>query len=134
MVSNWRFFEGDYIRFKKKTFQAAFIAIFYVFFMIFLVQTTFLAEHSSFTSLRSHNSTQMDSGKIYWWFGKKSKRRSPFGLFESCREIQFSFFLVSGLGKLVFFSGRTSLRMKFIAKKKLNLLFQMTPSRILCDQ
>ena len=70
---------------------------------------------------------------IIIWFGKKSKRRSPFGLFESCREKRISLCFMRRLGKLVHFSGRMGLRMKLIAKKELILLFQMTPSRILCD-
>ena len=68
------------------------------------------------------------------WFGKKSKRRSPFGLFESCRVFWISLFLMKRLGKLVSFWGQMVLRMKLIAKKDLILLFQMTPSRILCDR
>ena len=67
-------------------------------------------------------------------FGKKSKRRSPFGLFESCREKRISLCFMRRLGKLVHFGGRAGLRMKIIAKKELNLLFQMTPSRILYDR
>ena len=54
-------------------------------------------------------------------------------LFETCGEIQISLFPLSLLRKLVLFSGRMGLRMKLTAKKELNLLFQMTPSRILCD-
>ena len=67
-------------------------------------------------------------------FGKKSKRRSPFDLFESCRVCWISLFLMKRLSKLVSFGGWMVLRMKLIAKKELNLLFQMTPSRILCDR
>ena len=67
-------------------------------------------------------------------FGKQSKGRSPFGLFESCREKHISFCFMSRLGKLMHFGGRMGLSMKLIAKKELILLFQMTPSRILCDQ
>ena len=67
-------------------------------------------------------------------FGKKSKRQSPFGLFESYREKRISLCFMSRLGKLVHFSGRMRLRMKLIAKKELILLFQKTLSRILCDQ
>ena len=74
-------------------------------------------------------STKLDA--VTW---KKSKRQSPFGLYESCRKIQFSLALVSGLGKLVCFLGRMGLRMKLIAKKELILLFQMALSCILCDQ
>ena len=55
-------------------------------------------------------------------------------LFETCGEIQISVFPVGLLRKLMLFSGRMRLRMKLTAKKELNLLFQMTPSRILCDQ
>ena len=55
-------------------------------------------------------------------------------LFETCGGIWFSLFTSSLLGKLVLFSGQTSLHMKLTAKKELILLFQMTPSRILCDQ
>ena len=55
-------------------------------------------------------------------------------LFETCGGIWFSLFPVSFLGKLMLFSGRMGLRMKLTAKKELILLFQMTPSRILCDQ
>ena len=55
-------------------------------------------------------------------------------LFESYGGNRFSLFLMSGLGKLVLFSGRMGLRMKFIAKKELIFLFQMAPSRILWDQ
>ena len=74
---------------------------------------------------------------ISFWlflFGKKSKRQSPFGLFESCREKRISLCFMRRLRKLVHFWGRTRLRMKLIAKKELILLFQMTPSRILCDR
>ena len=45
-----------------------------------------------------------------------------------------SLFLMRRLRKLMLFSGRTSLRMKLTAKKELIFLFQMAPSRILCDQ
>ena len=50
-------------------------------------------------------------------FGKKSKGRSPFGLFESCREKQISLCFMSRLGKLMHFGGRMGLRMKLIAKQ-----------------
>ena len=63
-----------------------------------------------------------------------SKRRSPFGLFESCRDKQIFLCFMKRLSKLMHFGGRMGLRMKLIAKKELILLFQMTPSRILCDQ
>ena len=55
-------------------------------------------------------------------------------LFETYGGILFSLFLMSGLRKLPFFGGRTSLRMKSIAQKELIFLFQMVPSRILWDQ
>ena len=54
-------------------------------------------------------------------------------LFETYGGNRFSPFLMGSLGKLVCVSGRMTLRMKLIAKKELILLFQMTPSRILCD-
>ena len=55
-------------------------------------------------------------------------------LFETYGGIGFSLFLMGSLRKLICFSGRMTLRMKLIAKKELILLFQMTPSRILCDR
>ena len=55
-------------------------------------------------------------------------------LFETYVGIRFSLFLVSGLRKLICFSGRMSLRMKLIAQKELIFLFQMAPSRTLWDQ
>ena len=78
--------------------------------------------------------SQQDPFNTNSQFGKKSKRRSPFGLFESCREKQISLCFMKRLRKLIHFGGRMGLRMKLIAKKELILLFQMTPSRILCDQ
>ena len=66
--------------------------------------------------------------KIVW-----KKVEEHLRLFETCGGIWFSLFLVSFFRKLVLFLGQTSLRMKSIAKKQLILLFQMTPSRILCD-
>ena len=55
-------------------------------------------------------------------------------LFETYGGNGFSPFLMSGLRKLISFWARMVLRMKLIAKKELILLFQMTPSRILCDR
>ena len=55
-------------------------------------------------------------------------------LFETYGGIGFSLFLMRRLGKLACSSGRMGLRMKLRDKKELILLFQMTPSRILCDQ
>merc|ERR1712074_55006 len=57
-----------------------------------------------------------------------------FVLFESCREKRISLCFMKRLGKLIHFGGRTRLRMKLIAKKELIPLFQITPSRILCDR
>ena len=68
---------------------------------------------------------------IYLEKSRDSKIRR---LFEFREEKWFSIFLVSGLRKLINFGGQMTLRMKLIAKKELNLLFQMTPSRILCDR
>ena len=45
---------------RKKASHVAFIKIFHVFFMIFLVLTTFHVEHSSFTILTSHNFEKRD--------------------------------------------------------------------------
>ena len=53
---------------------------------------------------------------------------------NNCIKYRFSLFLMSGLGKLVLFSGRMALRMKLTAKKELIILFQMALSRILWDQ
>ena len=55
-------------------------------------------------------------------------------LFETYGGNRFSPFLMSRLRKLVSFWAQMVLRMKLIAKKELILLFQMTPSRILCDR
>ena len=54
-------------------------------------------------------------------------------LFETYGGNRFSLSLMRSLGKLIIFWARMVLRMKLIAKKELNLLFQMTPSRILCN-
>ena len=67
--------------------------------------------------------------KIVW-----KKVEEYLRLFETYGGNRFSLFLMSGLGKLMLFSGRMTLRMKLIAKKELNFLFQMAPSRILWDQ
>ena len=69
--------------------------------------------------------------KIIWKKVEDSKIRR---LFEFREEKWFSVFLLSGLGKLVNFLSQMRLRMKLIAMKELILLFQMAPSRILCDQ
>ena len=53
-------------------------------------------------------------------------------LFETYGGNRFSLFLMSGLGMLVSFGGQMTLRMKFIAQKE--LIFQMAPSRIRCNQ
>ena len=55
-------------------------------------------------------------------------------LFETYGGNRFSLFLMRRLGKLVSFWARMTLRMKLIAQKELIFLFQMAPSRILCDQ
>ena len=68
-------------------------------------------------------------GKIIW-----KKVEEYLWLFETYGGNRFSLSLMGSLRKLMCFSGRMTLRMKLIAKKELNLLFQMTPSRILCDQ
>ena len=61
-------------------------------------------------------------------FGKKSKRRSPFGLFESCREKRISLCFMKRLGKLIrqnFFSGGHVTRKIFIIRNcfKLTITF-----------
>ena len=76
---------------------------------------------------------------LFLWFGKKLKRRSPFGLFESRRVFSIFLFLMKRLRKLVSFWGWMVLRMKLIAKKELNLLFQTRIEMIdirelLCNQ
>ena len=55
-------------------------------------------------------------------------------LFETYGGNRFSLFLMSGLRKLISFWGRMVPSMKLIAQKELIILFQMAPSRILCDQ
>ena len=65
---------------------------------------------------------------------KKVEDSKILRFFETCREIQFSLFLASGLGKLISFLGWMGLRMNLIAKKELIFFFQMVPSRILCNQ
>ena len=69
-----------------------------------------------------------ETRKIVW-----KKVEEYLRLFETYGGIGFSLFLMGSLRKLICFSGRMTLRMKLIAKKELILLFQMTPSRILCD-
>ena len=69
------------------------------------------------------------SERVVW-----KKVKEYLRLFETYGGIGFSLFLMGSLGKLSRFSGRTILRMKFIAKKELIFLFQMAPSRILWDQ
>ena len=51
----------------------------------------------------------------------------------SAKKSCFPFFFMRRLGKLSIFGSQMGLHMKLIAKKELILLFQMTPSRILCD-
>ena len=65
---------------------------------------------------------------------EKSRDSKIRRLFDSREEKLFSLFLMKRLGKLISFWGQMVLRMKLIAKKDLILLFQMTPSRILCDR
>ena len=72
-----------------------------------------------------------DYENLIWKKVEDSKIRR---LFEFREEKWFSVFLLSGLGKLVNFGSQMGLRMKLIAMKELILLFQMAPSRILCDQ
>ena len=62
---------------------------------------------------------------------EKSRDSKIRRLFDFREEKLFSLFLMKRLGKLISFWGQMVLRMKLIAKKELNLPFQMTPSRIL---
>ena len=64
----------------------------------------------------------------------RKKVKEYLRLFETCGGIWFSLFPVRLLRKLMLLLGRMRLRMKLTAKKELILLFQMTLSRILCDQ
>ena len=70
--------------------------------------------------------------KLYDLFGKKVEEYLR--LFETCGGIQISLFLMKLLRKLMLFSGQMGLRMKLTAKKELIFLFQMAPSRYLCNQ
>ena len=67
--------------------------------------------------------------KIIW-----KKVEEYLRLFETYGRNRCSLFLRSGLRKLSNFEGQMGLRMKLIAKKELIPLFQMTPSRILCNR
>ena len=81
-----------------------------------------------------------DSVQIYWvktdvmeliiW----KKIEEYLRLFETYGGNRFSLLLMSGLRKLISFWRRMGPSMKLIAQKELIILFQMAPSRILCDQ
>ena len=68
------------------------------------------------------------------WYLVWKKVEEYLRLFETYGGNWFSLFLISGLGKLVSFWGRMVPSMEWIAQKELIILFQMAPSRILCDQ
>ena len=67
--------------------------------------------------------------KIVW-----KKVEEHLRLFETYGGNQFSLSLMGSLRKLIIFWARMVLHMKLIAKKELILLFQMTPSKILCNR